>query len=210
MNTADNIAKNLLKINAIRFNFDNLFTWASGWRSPVYCDNRCSLAYPAVRRLICDAFVDVIRQKYPDVEIIAGVATGAIAHGMLVAEKLELPFVYVRDKAKDHGLKKMVEGISTTNKKVVIIEDLISTGGSSLKVFENLRAEGADVLGMIAIFTYEFDIAKENFKDKCELTTLSTYGKLIEQALSDGYIKETDVALLRKWRDAPDKFPELG
>lgn len=207
METSNKIAQSLLKIDAIKLDMAKPFTWASGWKSPIYCDNRRSLAFPEIRAEIRDEFVALIKALYPDVEMIAGVATGAIAHGMLVADKLGLPFVYVRGKAKDHGLKRTIEGGSPEGRKVVIVEDLISTGGSSLEALENLRAEKADVLGMVAIFTYEFDKAAENFKAAhCTLSTLSNFTTLAEQALADGYIQQADVAALKRWHTAPDKF----
>lgn len=201
------IAKSLLQINAIKLNPTTPFTWASGWKSPIYCDNRKTLAYPKVRTQICKAFAKLIKKKYPAVEVIAGVATGAIAHGVLVAQEMGLPFVYVRAKPKEHGLGNQIEGELQPNKKVVIVEDLISTGGSSLSAFAALKAAGAQVMGMVAIFTYGFDKARVNFeKADCELTTLSSYNALIEEAVATGYVKDTDVALLKKWREAPDQY----
>ncbi|MDR1583724.1 MAG: orotate phosphoribosyltransferase [Prevotellaceae bacterium] len=207
MNIKKLIAHKLLSINAIKIDLINPFTWASGWKSPVYCDNRKSLFYHDVRTIIRDAYVEAIRKHFPEVEVIAGVATGAIAQGVLVADKMNLPFIYVREKQKEHGLKKIIEGESPKNKKVVIIEDLISTGGSSLKVLNELRKENADVLGMIAIFTYEFDTAVKNFEDnKCKLITLSDFSTLITQAVEDKLIQDSDVAVLQKWHEAPEKF----
>jgi orotate phosphoribosyltransferase len=204
---AKQIAHTLLKIGAIKLNPASPFTWASGWQSPIYCDNRSTLGYVQVRDQICDAFADLVSLKYPDAEVIAGVATGAIAHGMLVAEKLKLPFAYVREARKDHGLKKAVEGADVAEKKVVVIEDLVSTGKSSANAVVHLKEEKANVLGMVAIFTYEFDEARKKFEElSTELTTLSTYTALIEQALEEGYIQPGDVEALKKWRSAPDKF----
>ncbi|MDR0712569.1 MAG: orotate phosphoribosyltransferase [Prevotellaceae bacterium] len=201
------IAHSLLKIGAIKLSPANPFTWVSGWKSPIYCDNRCTLGDVQVRNQICAAFVDLIRSKYPDAEVIAGVATGAIAHGMLVAEKLKLPFAYVREARKEHGLKKVVEGADVSGKKVVVVEDLVSTGKSSANALVHLKEEKAIVLGMAAIFTYEFDEARKKFEELgTELTTLSTYTALVEQALKDGYIQPGDVEALQKWRSAPDKF----
>ncbi|HPX06430.1 MAG TPA: orotate phosphoribosyltransferase, partial [Tenuifilaceae bacterium] len=152
--TRNDVVKNLLQINAIKLNPSNPFTWASGWKSPIYCDNRKTLSYPAVRNLICDKFAELIRAKYPNVEVIAGVATGAIAHGMLVADRLNLPFVYIRSAAKKHGLENLVEGDIKSGQKVVVVEDLVSTGMSSLAAVEALRKIDCQVLGMVAIFTY--------------------------------------------------------
>jgi orotate phosphoribosyltransferase len=207
MDTKKLIAHKLLNINAIEINLTKPFIWASGWKSPIYCDNRKSLSYHEIRGIIRDAYVETIRKHFPDVEVIAGVATGAIAQGALVADKMALPFIYVREKRKDHGLQKIIEGGSPKDKKVVIVEDHISTGGSSLKALNELRSEGADVLGMVAIFTYEFDTAVTNFKDNnCKLVTLSDFWTLINQAVEDGFIQKSDVAVLQKWHDAPDNF----
>ncbi|MDR1024020.1 MAG: orotate phosphoribosyltransferase [Prevotellaceae bacterium] len=207
MEVSKQIAHSLLKIGAIKLSPANPFTWVSGWRSPIYCDNRLTLGDVQVRDEICSAFVSLIRSKYPDVEVVAGVATGAIAHGMLVAEKLGLPFAYVRAERKEHGLKKVVEGADPAGKKVVVVEDLVSTGKSSVNALVHLKEEKANVLGMVAIFTYEFDEARKKFEELgTELTTLSSYTALVEQALADGYIQLHDVEALKKWRSEPDKF----
>lgn len=199
-----NIAKSLLKINAIKLNSENHFTWASGWFSPIYCDNRKILSYPDVRNEVSDAFSQMIKKLYPDVEVIAGVATGAIAHGILVAEKLNLPFVYIRASAKAHGLENLIEGDVKEGQKVVVIEDLISTGGSSLKAVDALREKNCDVLGMLAIFTYGFQVAEENFKNtNVKLNTLSNYNALLETAVSMDYIKENELNTLKEWRKNP-------
>jgi orotate phosphoribosyltransferase len=204
---AKQIAHSLLKTGAIKLSPASPFTWVSGWKSPIYCDNRCTLGDVQVRGQVCEAFVSSIRAKYPDVEVIAGVATGAIAHGMLVAEKLGLPFAYVRAERKEHGLKKVVEGAEVAGKKVVVVEDLVSTGKSSVNALRHLKEENANVLGMAAIFTYEFDEARKAFEEQStELTTLSSYTALVEQALEDGYIEPGDVEALKQWRSAPDKF----
>jgi orotate phosphoribosyltransferase len=201
------IAHNLLKTDAIKVNPSNPFTWASGLKAPIYCDNRKSLFHHEVRTIIRDAYIDIIRKHFPEVEVIAGVATGAIAQGVLVADKMGLPFIYVREKPKEHGLKKIIEGESPKGNKVVVIEDLISTGGSSLKVVNELRKEDADVLGMVAIFTYEFDAAIKNFEENsCKLVTLSDFTTLIEQAVEDGFIQKSELSVLQKWHEAPDKF----
>jgi orotate phosphoribosyltransferase len=198
------IAQELLQINAIKLNPAKPFTWASGWKSPIYCDNRKTLSYPRVRKLIRDSFVEIIRNQYPEVEGIAGVATGAIAHGVLVAEQLDLPFVYIRSATKGHGLENMIEGHFTPNQQFVVIEDLISTGSSSLKAVEALRNENCNVLGMVAIFTYGFPDAVDNFlKARCDLQTLSNYEALIRIAASSGYIPKDELNTLEEWRKAP-------
>jgi orotate phosphoribosyltransferase len=199
------VTKKLLEINTIKIQPENPFTWASGWNSPIYCDNRKTLSYPAIRTYIRDQFVDVIKEKYPEAEVIAGVATGAIAIGALVADVLGLPFVYVRAKPKGHGLENMIEGDLDSTKKVVMVEDLVSTGISSLKATEAVRNYGADVIGMVAIFTYNFPIAQENFeKANVDLTTLSNYHVLIDTAVQIGEITANQVDTLMKWREAPD------
>ncbi|MDR0982632.1 MAG: orotate phosphoribosyltransferase [Culturomica sp.] len=208
MNTvAENVAASLLKIKAIKLEPEHPFTWASGWKSPIYCDNRKTLSYPDVRDYIRDQFVNVIKENYPDVEVIAGVATGAIAQGVLVAQALNLPFVYVRSSAKSHGLENLIEGDFKSGSKVVVIEDLISTGGSSLQAVEALRNAGGKVLGMVAIFTYGFQKAIDNFeKAACALTTLSNYNSMIDLAFKTGYIKEEDVNKLKEWRKSPETY----
>lgn len=201
------IAKSLLQIKAIKLNPANPFTWASGWFSPIYCDNRKTLSYPQVRKQIYKSFAKIISEKYPEAEIIAGVATGAIAHGALTAEEMVKPFIYVRSAAKDHGLANQVEGEYAPGAKVVVIEDLVSTGGSSLKAVEALHNAGCEVLGMVAIFTYGFPIAEENFKKaNCELTTLSDYNTLIEVATEQNYISPSDIETLKEWRETPDTW----
>jgi orotate phosphoribosyltransferase len=207
MDTANKIASVLLEIKAVKLNVEKPFTWASGWKSPIYCDNRKILSYPEARKLVCKGFASYIRERYPDTDVIAGVATGAIAHGILVAEELGLPFVYVRAAAKSHGLENLIEGALPDNSKVVVIEDLISTGGSSIAVVETLRKAGADVLGLLAVFSYEFDVAKHNFDAaKCEFHSLSNYSTLLKEAVVSDYIKENDLELLKKWRETPDKY----
>ena len=202
-----NTAEKLLQIKAIKLEPTNYFNWASGWNSPIYCDNRKTLSFPSVRNYIRDSFVNVIKEKYPNVEVIAGVATGAIAIGVLVAEAMNLPFIYIRASSKGHGLQNQVEGYYEAGQKVVVIEDLVSTGGSSLKAVEALRAEKIDVLGMLAIFTYGFKIAEDNFnKANIELTTLSNYDVMIELAAKQNYIKDTEKETLAQWRTAPDKW----
>lgn len=204
---AQEVAKSLLKIKAIKLSPDNHFTWASGWFSPIYCDNRKTLSYPEVRKQIYKSFAEVISEKYPEADMIAGVATGAIACGVLAAEELVKPFIYVRSAAKDHGLANQIEGEYKPGAKVVVIEDLVSTGGSSLKAVDALRNAGCEVLGMVAIFTYGFPAAEENFEAKnCELTTLSNYNTLIDVATENNYVTEKDVETLKEWRKSPQTW----
>jgi orotate phosphoribosyltransferase len=203
-NNAKKIAEYLLQIKAIKLQPSNPFTWASGWKSPIYCDNRKTLSFPEVRTYIRDSFASLVKSLYPEAELIAGVATGAISHGALVADKLELPFIYVRSGAKEHGLGNQIEGYYTSSQKVVVIEDLISTGGSSLNAVKALREAGCDVLGMVAIFTYEFKKAADAFaSEKVALNTLSNYSVLIETALNTGYISNRDLETLKLWRLDP-------
>jgi orotate phosphoribosyltransferase len=199
-----NIAEFLLQIKAIKLQPDAPFTWASGWKSPIYCDNRITLSYPKVRTYIRQEFVDVIRREFGKPDVIAGVATGGIAQGALIAQEMGLPFVYVRSEAKKHGLTNMIEGIVEKGQSVVVVEDLVSTGGSSLKAVEALRNAGCEVKGMVAIFTYGFKTATENFeKAHCKLVTLSNYATLIKQALQSDYITEKDLQSLKKWAENP-------
>lgn len=194
-----------MQINAIKLQPANPFTWASGWKSPIYCDNRKTLSYPAIRKTIAQSFAHKIKELYPQTQVIAGVATGAIAVGVLTAEELGLPFIYVRSSSKAHGLTNVIEGHYEKGQKVVVIEDLISTGGSSLKAVESLREADCDVLGMLAIFTYGFDTAIQNFeKANCELHTLSNYNALISLAIEKKYISQEQVASLHEWRKNPE------
>ncbi len=198
------VTKKLLEINTIKIQPKNPFTWASGWKSPIYCDNRKILSYPATRTFIRDRFVDIVREKYPRAEVIAGVATGAIAIGALVADILDLPFIYIRSKPKGHGLENLIEGDLNPNQKVVIIEDLVSTGISSLSAAEAVTNFGGDVIGMVAIFTYNFQHAIDNFeKAGIELTTLSRYQVLIDTAVEIGEITGDQIETLLKWREDP-------
>ena len=198
------VAQLLLQINTIKVQPSNPFSWASGWKAPIYCDNRKILSYPAARSFIRDQFVQVICQRYPEAEAIAGVATGAIAHGALVAGELGLPFAYVRSEPKGHGLENLIEGDLKPGQKVVIIEDLVSTGSSSLKAVRAVRQIGSHVLGMVAIFTYDFPQSAENFrKEGVELITLSRYQVLISQALASGKITEEQLEKLMLWREDP-------
>ncbi|HDZ41403.1 MAG TPA: orotate phosphoribosyltransferase [Bacteroidetes bacterium] len=206
-NTAKTIAAYLLQIKAIKLQPSNPFTWASGWKSPIYCDNRKTLSFPDVRQAIRESFVRVIKEKFPDAELIAGVATGAIAHGVLVAEAMGLPFVYVRSGAKEHGLRNQIEGFYKKGQKVVVIEDLVSTGGSSLRAVSALREAGCNVMGMIAIFTYGFQKASDNFSaSEVTLFTLSDYNTLIDKALSTGFIALNDIDTLKEWRQDPSNW----
>jgi orotate phosphoribosyltransferase len=206
-NSAKKIAEYLMQINAIKLQPSNPFTWASGWKSPIYCDNRKTLSFPAVRSYIRDSFAAVVKELYPQAEMIAGVATGAIAHGALAADKLGLPFIYVRSEAKSHGLGNQIEGYYEKGQKVVVIEDLISTGGSSLNAVRALREAGCEVLGMVAIFSYGFQKAADGFKsEKCNLHTLSNYNELIESAVESGYIGKSEVETLKKWRVDPSAW----
>ncbi|MDX2174334.1 MAG: orotate phosphoribosyltransferase [Bacteroidota bacterium] len=198
------VAEFLLQIKAIKLQPENPFTWASGWKSPIYCDNRKTLSYPNIRTYIRQQFVDTINQHFAMPDVIAGVATGGIAQGALVAQEMGLPFVYVRSEAKKHGLTNMIEGDIESGHNVVVIEDLISTGGSSLKAVEALREKGCNVKGMAAIFTYGFEEADKNFKNaKCNLKTLTNYETLINFALNKEYITEKDVESLKQWRLNP-------
>lgn len=202
------IAEFLLAINAVKLSPEKPFTWTSGWKSPIYCDNRKTLSYPQVRTEIAVAFVETIREKYPEVEAIAGVATGAIAIAALVADCLELPMVYIRPSEKEHGLKNKIEGeIFPDQNKFVIIEDLISTGGSSLKAVQALKDANCEVLGMTAIFSYQLPKAQKAFTEAgCDLTTLTDYSELLEVAIEQNYIREEDQILLAKWRLNPDTW----
>lgn len=205
--TAKKTAKQLLEINAIKLQPNNPFTWASGWKSPIYCDNRITLSYPSIRKFIQENFTAQIKIDFPEAEVIAGVATGAIAIGVLVAESLNLPFVYVRPEAKSHGRKNQIEGHLEKGKKVVVIEDLISTGMSSMNAVRALRENEAEVLGMLAIFSYGFPQAIQLFNEENLLfKTLSNYEHLLTEALETGYIEEKQLGLLESWRSNPENF----
>lgn len=197
-------ASKLLKIKAIKLQPDNPFTWASGWKSPFYCDNRKTLSYAGLRSYVKLELIHAILENYPEAEAVAGVATGAIAQGALVADALNLPFVYVRSKPKDHGLENLIEGELKPGLKVVVVEDLISTGGSSLKAVEAIRKNACEVVGMVASYTYGFPVAKEAFeKAGVKLVTLTDYEHVVAEALETGYISEGDVKLLDSWRKDP-------
>lgn len=203
--TASKTAELLLQINAIKLNSKNPFTWASGWKSPIYCDNRVILSFPAIRNFIKDEFAKNIEKQFGKPDVIAGVATGAIGVGILVAQELGLPFVYVRPEPKKHGRMNQVEGFLQRGQNVVVVEDLISTGKSSLLAVEALRNEGANVKGMAAVFTYGFAVAEENFKAaNVDLFTLSNYDNLLELAVNKEYITETEQGLLGEWRKNPE------
>lgn len=201
------VAKQLLDIKAVKLSVEKPFTWASGWKSPIYCDNRKILSYPAARKVVYEAFVDTIKKYFKDVDVIAGVATGAIAYGMLVAEVMGKPFVYVRPKPKDHGTGAQIEGDLPKGARVVVVEDLISTGSSSLSAVDALQKEGAVVLGMVAIFTYNFIKARRAFEyANVELYTLSHYEALLDEAVAEKYIKAEDLDVLREWRINPETW----
>lgn len=197
-------ASKLLDIKAIKLQPNDPFTWASGWKSPFYCDNRKALSFPELRNFVKLQLVHTVMQHFPQAEAVAGVATGAIAQGALVADELNMPYVYVRSKAKDHGMGNLIEGELPAGAKVVVVEDLISTGGSSLKAVEALRAAGYEVVGMVASYTYGFPVAAKAFADAgVELQTLTDYDHVVAQALATGYIAEADVELLHEWRKNP-------
>ena len=201
------VAKTLLQINAIILEAENPFTWASGWKSPIYCDNRKILSFPESRTFIRQSLANVIQKQYGSSNLIAGVATGAIAHGALVAEEMGLPFIYVRSAKKGHGKQNMIEGAYTSGQSVIVIEDLISSGKSSLEAVETLREEGLNVKGVISIFTYGFNAATENFKKAdCEFISLCNYSTLLQEAVKQEYINESDVEILEKWRENPSKW----
>lgn len=201
------VADFLLQIAAVKLSPENPFTWASGIKSPIYCDNRKTLSYPTIRIEIRKAFCEIIREQYPQVEVIAGVATGGIAIGALVAEELGLPFIYVRSEAKKHGLGNQVEGVLHNQQKVVVIEDLVSTGKSSLTAVDALREAGASIEGMVAIFTYGFEKATLAFQNaQCKLATLSDYDHLIQQAIQSGYVNGDQLATLKEWKLNPEAW----
>lgn len=202
--TANNVAECLLQIKAIELNKIQPFTWASGWKSPIYCDNRKTLSYPKVRTFIRQKFVETIQENFGQVDVIAGVATGGIAQAALIAQELELPLIYVRSSSKGHGLQNQIEGAVSEGQRVVVIEDLISTGMSSLNAVTALRERSCNVVGMVAIFTYGFDHAKENFRQHaCPLHTLSDYDNMIDVAVEQEYINAEDIDSLKNWRKDP-------
>ena len=200
-------AQKLMDVQAIKLQPNDPFTWASGWKSPIYTDNRKTLSYPEVRSFVKLELCHIIQSQFPEAEAVAGVATGAIAQGALVADELQLPYAYVRPKPKDHGMGNQVEGFLPQGAKVVVVEDLISTGGSSLKAVEALRQYGVEVIGMVASFTYGFPVAEEAFRNAgVRLITLSDYDAVLEQAATTGYIREEDKAVLAQWRQNPSEW----
>ena len=200
-------ASKLLEVKAIKLQPGNPFTWASGWKSPFYCDNRKTLSFPRLRDFVKIELCHAIQENFPEAEAVAGVATGAIAQGALVADELSLPFAYVRSKPKDHGMENLIEGNLIPGQKVVVIEDLISTGGSSLKAVEAIRAAGCEVIGMVAIFTYGFPVAEKAFADAgVKLVTLTDYEHVVAQAAETGYIATDDIAVLNEWRKNPSEW----
>ena len=205
--TAEKTAELLLQINAIKLNPKNPFTWASGWNAPIYCDNRLVLSFPAIRNFIREEFSKHIEKEFGKPDVIAGVATGAIGIGMLVAEYMGLPFVYVRPEAKKHGRQNQIEGFLQKGQNVVVVEDLISTGNSSLQAVEALKEAGANVKGMVAIFTYGFEVAAENFKKaKIDLHALADYEHLLKLAIDKNYITEKELKTLHEWRESPSTW----
>ena len=206
---AEQTAKFLLQVKAVKLNNENPFTWASGRKSPIYCDNRVTLSYPEIRTFIRQSFVDILTEAFGDVDVIAGVATGGIAQGALVAQELGKPFVYVRSEEKKHGLTNQIEGEIRAGQSVVVIEDLVSTGKSSLIAVRALRERGCKVKGMVAIFTYGLNVAAENFtNEEVELHTLTNYDTLLSVAIEENYVSESDQESLKKWRENPEKWSE--
>ena len=205
--TALKVASDLLQIKAIKLSVENPFTWSSGWKSPIYCDNRLSLSYPETRTFIKEQLAEAAKALFPDYEAVAGVATAGIPQGALLAEALGVPFIYVRSKPKGHGMTNLIEGKVTPGQKVIVVEDLVSTGGSSLKAAADLKAAGFEILGMLAIFTYGFPVADENFAETgIDLHTLSNYSVMLEKAKELGYVKDSDLASLEEWRKDPTNW----
>jgi orotate phosphoribosyltransferase len=203
------LANHLLKIKAVKLSPKDPFTWASGLKSPIYCDNRVTLSYPTVRTFIRQEFVNLLLKSYSRPDVIAGVATGGIAQGALVAQELGLPFVYVRSEKKSHGMNNQIEGVIESGQSVVVIEDLVSTGKSSLAAVDALREIGADVKGMLAIFTYQMQAAADNFASKaCELHTLTNYDVLIHKAMEENYILDSDIRSLMEWKKDPQAWSD--
>ena len=205
--TKREVARELLRIGAVKVQPDQPFTWASGWLSPFYCDNRKALSFPEVRDLVKEALCSAIRENFREYDVIAGVATGAIAQGALVADRLGKPFIYVRSAPKDHGLANLIEGYLEKGSRVMVVEDLISTGGSSLKAVQALRDAGSAVTGMVASFTYGFNVAEKAFDEAgVRLVTLTDYNSMLETALESGYIREEQLPALKKWRENPSEW----
>ena len=206
---AKQVAKSLLQINAIILQPNNPFKWAAGWNSPIYCDNRKTLSYPEIRNYIRQGLVAVIKNHYKGANVIAGVATAGIPHGVLVAEELGLPFIYVRAKAKEHGKQNQIEGYFEKGQSVILVEDLISSGKSSLEAASALKEVGMKVKGMVSIFTYGFDTAAENFKNaNCEYISLCDYNTLLPEAIKQKYIDKEDLAILKQWRENPSNWKQ--
>tara|TARA_B100000965_G_C19355872_1_gene653847 strand:- start:131 stop:772 length:642 start_codon:yes stop_codon:yes gene_type:complete len=207
INIANEVAKYLLQINAIILQPNTPFIWAAGWKSPIYCDNRKILSYPKIRSYIKKGLADIINNHYNSTDVIAGVATAGIPHGSLVAEELGLPFIYVRGKAKEHGKQNQIEGCFEKEQSVILVEDLISSGKSSLEAAATLKEAGMEIKGIISIFTYNFSTASENFKnEKCKYVSLCDYNTLLTQAIKQKYIKEEDLSILRDWRENPSTW----
>jgi orotate phosphoribosyltransferase len=201
------VAEFLLQIKAIKLQPNNPFTWASGWKSPIYCDNRVTLSHPSIRTYIRQKLTQLIQEEFGSVDLIAGVATAGIPQGVLVAQELGLPFAYVRAKAKEHGTGSLIEGEIIEGQRVVVVEDLVSTGKSSLQAVNALKEAGLSVAGLVSIFTYGFDVAEENFKEaKCRFATLSNYNTLIEYAAENSFIAQSDVDVLNQWRRNPAEW----
>ncbi|MDA1009548.1 MAG: orotate phosphoribosyltransferase [Bacteroidetes bacterium] len=209
LDIAKQVAKSLLQINAIILQPNNPFKWAAGWNSPIYCDNRKTLSYPEIRNYIRQGLVAVIKNHYKGANVIAGVATAGIPHGVLVAEELGLPFIYVRAKAKEHGKQNQIEGYFEKGQSVILVEDLISSGKSSLEAASALKEVGMKVKGMVSIFTYGFDTAAENFKNaNCEYISLCDYNTLLPEAIKQKYIDKEDLAILKQWRENPSNWKQ--
>lgn len=207
---AGEISSKLLEIGAIKLNASNPFTWSSGIKSPIYCDNRLALSYPAVRTFVKNELVQTIKENFSDVQGIAGVATAGIPQGALIADALGLPFIYIRSSPKNHGMTNLIEGKITPSLKIVVVEDLVSTGGSSLKAVEAIRKSKMEVLGMVAIFNYGFEVAENNFnQSRVTLFCLSDYDHLLQEAIKSDYIREEDLNDLRSWRKAPEQWYEV-
>ncbi len=205
--TAGKVASLLLDIEAIKLSYKNPFTWSSGWKSPIYCDNRLALSYPKIRTFIKESLAQAIKSNFSQAEYIAGVATAGVPHGALVAEVLDLPYIYVRPKPKDHGMGNLIEGKIEKGKKVVLIEDLISTGGSSLKAAQALKEAGFNVLGMVAIFTYGFDVAEKQFEEaKIPLVCLSDFNHMLKEAVEKKYLDENQLIYVKSWRVDPGNW----
>ncbi len=205
--SAIKVAEYLLKKQAVKLNSTTPFVWASGWNSPIYCDNRKTLSYPELRNYIRQQFVQAAREKIAHIDAVAGVATGGIAHGVLLAQELGLPFLYVRSAAKGHGMQNLIEGEIPVGRTVLVVEDLVSTGGSSLQAVTALREAGCEVKSMFTVFDYDFDVKKENFKKaNCELISLTNYEYVLKAALEMDYIRENEVEILQEWRSNPQSW----